>query len=68
MVDARGIPNPQDINAFDTGYMLGYIHALEQIRLALTSGETYDFSPQAHADRISGLIASLREDFNERDN
>lgn len=68
MVDARGLPTTQDVIGFDRGYMLGYIHCLEQLYAALvdeTDDGLYNFHPREIAQRISVLIDAAREDFDD---
>lgn len=58
-------PNEADITAFDRGYMLGYVHCLEQIYMALTEGDEtnlFNLHPSEQAKRISVLIEEARKE------
>lgn len=63
MVD---MPTASDIIGFDRGYMLGYIHCLEQMYQSLTDPKDMsNFHPKEIADRISVLIVAARKELNE---
>jgi hypothetical protein len=58
-------PTETDANAFEMGYWLGYIHALEQIQLAFTEGDETNLTmldPESQAERLGLLIKQVREE------
>jgi len=62
------LPSVKDVYAFDRGYMLGFIHCLEQVRLSLTEpgdNNLFNLHPAEQAKRISVLIDAAREAYNE---
>lgn len=59
------LPNEADVTAFDKGYWLGYIHALEQMYLALTEGDEtgmHMLDPASQAERLGIIIKRVREE------
>jgi hypothetical protein len=59
------VPDESEAHAFDKGYWLGYIHALEQMVLALTEGDEtglHMLDPESQAERLGVIIKRVREE------